>query len=297
MVATRRLTQLVDSALPKLDLPEDRLMVALSGGADSAALAYLAAESGRDIGLVHVDHQLQASPTMARAAHDIGQVFDIPVQTLTVQVGSGPSLEDRAREARYQVLEEIESAVVTGHTRDDSVETMLINLIRGTGLRGLTGIPRFRPPNIHRPMLSIARSETREIATLAGLPFIDDPMNADMSLTRNRIRLHILPLMRELNPQIDSALARTAEMLERDATYLDDVALPYQTEVLPTSVICTLPRVLADRVLHHALEEAGIDPSADRIARMWTVVSGESAQQDLAEGRVVVRRGPLIVVE
>lgn len=297
MVATRRLTQLVDSAVPQIDFPEDRLTVALSGGADSAALAYLATESGREIGLVHVDHQLEASPLMARAAQDISKMFGIPVQTVTVQVGSGPSIEDGAREARYEALEEIQSAVLTGHTRDDSVETMFINLIRGTGPRGLTGIPRFRPPNIHRPMLDITRSETREIATLAGLPFVDDPMNADMSLTRNRVRLHILPLMRELNPQLDSALARTADLLERDTSYLDDVALSHRSESLPASVLCTLPRVLADRVLHHALEEAGIGSSADRIARMWSVASGESARQDLAEGRAVVRRGALIVVE
>lgn len=297
MVATRRLRQLVDSALAQLDLPEDGLAVALSGGADSAALAYLATESGREIGLVHVDHQLEASPMMARAAHDIGEVFDLPVETIVVDVGSGPSLEERARDARYQALEKTESVVVTGHTRDDSVETILINLIRGTGPRGLAGIPHQRPPNIYRPMLNITRSETREIATLAGLPFVDDPMNADMSLTRNRIRSHILPLMRELNPQIDSALARTAEMLESDVDFLDQLASHHQTGVLSVSVIATLPKVLADRVLHHALETQAIAPTADRIGRMWSVVSGESQRQDLAEGRSVVRQGALLVIE
>lgn len=297
MVETRRLRQLVDSALPQLDLPEEGLVVALSGGADSAALAYLATESGREIGLVHVDHQLEASPMMARAAHGIGEVFDLPVETIVVDVGSGPSLEERARDARYQALEKTESVVVTGHTRDDSVETMLINLIRGTGPRGLAGIPRHRPPNIYRPMLNITRSETREIATLAGLPFVDDPMNADMSLTRNRIRSHILPLLRELNPQIDSALARTAEMLESDVDFLDQLASHHETGVLPVSLIATLPKVLADRVLHHALETQAIAATADRIGRMWSVVSGESQRQDLAEGRSVVRQGALLVIE
>lgn len=297
MVATRRLSQLVDSALPQIDLPEAPLVVALSGGADSAALAYLATESGREIDLVHVDHQLAASPIMARAAHAIGEVFDLPVETVTVDIGSGPSLEDRARDARYHALEKIESAVITGHTRDDSVETMLINLIRGTGPRGLTGIPRFRPPNVYRPMLCITRGETREIATLARLPFVDDPMNADMSLTRNRVRLHILPVMRELNPQIDSALARTAEILESDVDFLDELASRHQTGVLPVSVIVTLPKVLADRVLRVALEKVAIPPTADRIGRMWSVAGGESQRQDLAEGRSVVRRDALLVIE
>jgi len=297
VVATRRLSQLVESALPQLDLPENRLVVALSGGADSAALAYLATEVGKEIALVHVDHQLEASPVMVRAAHDIGKKFDLPVETVTVDVGSGSSLEDRARDARYRALEKIETAVVTGHTRDDSVETMLINLIRGTGPRGLIGIPCFRPPNIYRPMLGITRSETREIASLAGLPFVDDPMNADMSLTRNRIRHRILPLMRELNPQIDSALARTAEMLESDVDFLDQLASHHQTRALPVSLIVTLPKVLADRLLRFALQNATIAPTADRIGRMWSVASGESQRQDLAEGRSVVRRDALLVIE
>jgi tRNA(Ile)-lysidine synthase len=297
VVATRRLSELVASALSQLNLPEGRLTVALSGGADSATLALLAIESGREIDLAHVDHQLVASPTMTGAAREIASVLGVALDTFQVELGTGPSLEERARDARYRVLEQIDTSVVTGHTRDDSVETMLINLIRGTGPTGLTGIPRHRPPNIHRPMLSITRSETREIATLAGLPFVDDPMNADMLLTRNRIRLHILPLMRDLNPQIDEALARAGNLLERDRGFLEELASPHQTAAVPVSVVLTLPRALADRVLRHALEEAAIGPTADRIGRMWSVASGETDRQDLAERRAVVRRGALLVIE
>ena len=284
-------------ALAELDLPVGRLVVALSGGADSATLAHLASESGRDIGLVHVDHELDASPTMARAAGEIAEVFGVSLETFIVDVGQGASLEARARDARYHALENLEAVVATGHTRDDHIETMMINLIRGTGTRGLTGIPRFRPPNIYRPMLNITRSATREIATLAGLPFVDDPMNEDMSLTRNRIRRHILPLMRELNPQLDTALARTAETLESEIDFVDELASSHQTGVLPVSLIVTLPKVLADRLLHQALERAAITPSADRIGRMWAVAAGESQRQDLAEGWSVVRRGALLTIE
>jgi tRNA(Ile)-lysidine synthase len=297
VVATRRLTELVASARSKLDLPEGQLTVALSGGADSASLARLVLEEGRETGLIHVDHQLPASPLMAEAAHRVADVLGVPLQTARVDVGVGPSVENRARDARYQALAEVGGEVLTGHTRDDSVETILINLIRGTGPTGLIGIPRFRPPNIHRPILAVTRSETRELATLAGLPFLDDPMNEDLSLTRNRVRRHILPMMRELNPQIDTALVRAAELLERDNTYLDELALRHSGHPLPVSVIATLPKALADRVLRHALESAGISPAADRVARMWSVASGDSGRQDLAEGLSVVRRGALIAIE
>lgn len=297
MVATRRLIELVASARSKLDLPEGQLTVALSGGADSAALAYLTRELRREFGLIHVDHQLPASPLMAEAARRVADALDVRLRTVKVDVEVGSSVEERARDARYQALAEVGGSVVTGHTRDDSVETMLINLIRGTGPIGLTGIPRFRPPNIHRPMLAITRSETREMATLASLPFLDDPMNEDLSLTRNRIRRHILPMMRELNPQFDAALARTAELLERDNSYLDEMALRHTGDVLPVSVVVTLPRVLADRLLHRALDNAGIGPTADRIGRMWSVISGESDRQDLAEGLLVVRRGAIVAIE
>lgn len=274
-------------------------MVALSGGADSAALAYLALETGCDVRAVHVDHQLPASPRLSAAADRIAASLGIPLQLRTVTVPAGPSPENQARRARYEALSLVESTVVTGHTRDDSIETLLINLIRGTGPAGLTGIPRFRPPNIHRPILEVTRAETREIATLAGLDFVDDPMNLDMGLTRNRVRLEVLPLLRAINPQVEPALARTAAILSRDFEYLDQMTpvLAGAGDSVPVSVVLTLPRPLADRILHEILERTGVGPSADRIERMWSVASGESDRQDLADGRVVVRREALLVVE
>ncbi len=297
MAETRRLSELVSATLPRLDLPEGPVEVALSGGADSATLAYLSIESGFEVQALHIDHQLPASPTMALAAGEVAGTLGIELEVEQVALGEGPSPEEQAREARYVVLVDRELPVLTGHTRDDSVETMLINLIRGTGPSGLTGIPRFRRPNIYRPMLAVTRSETREIATLAGLPFVDDPMNEDLSLTRNRIRLELLPLMRELNPQVDAALARTAATLERDREYLEKSAAEHFGRALPVSAVTTLPRALADRVLYRALEESGIGPTSDRIGRMWSVASGESQRQELTEGHVVVRRGALLVIE
>ncbi|MGH3650178.1 MAG: tRNA lysidine(34) synthetase TilS [Acidimicrobiia bacterium] len=298
MVATRRLTELITGALPSLQLPEGPHVIALSGGADSAALALLGVESGRQATALHIDHGLPGSPAMADAAGAVAAMLDLQLDVEAVQLQAGPSTEERAREARYGVFQRIDGPVLTGHTRDDSVETMLINLVRGTGPVGLTGIPRHRPPNIYRPILELTRSETREIATLAGLPFVDDPMNQDMTLTRNRMRLGVLPLIREINPQADGALARLAGILDRDVTYLEEMSARYYTGPdIPIGLVQTLPRVLADRLLRRALEEVGVGPTADRLDRMWSVASGQSDRQDLADGRVVTRRGALLVIE
>jgi tRNA(Ile)-lysidine synthase len=297
VAATRRLNELISATLPRLHAPDGTVVVALSGGADSAALGYLLARTGRPFTALHIDHGLAASKMLAEAAADVASRLDVGFETVRVELGEEGSPEERARHARYEVFDRSELAVLTAHTRDDNVETMLINLIRGTGPAGLGGIPRFRPPRVHRPILDVTRDETREIATHAGLPFVDDPMNEDASLTRNRVRRAILPLMRELNPQIDSALARTAELLQRDHSYLEELAGEHSASVLPASVVTTLPEVLGGRLIRRALEANGIRPTSDRIGRVWSVASGTSDRQELADGRQVVRRGALLVIE
>lgn len=296
MAATRRLSELVSASLPLLDLPPGRLVVALSGGADSACLAFLCRESGLSVSAVHIDHQLPASPLMTDAATRVAAVLEIDMETIRVVLDDGPSLEERARNARYAALETIEASVVTGHTRDDSAETMLINLIRGTGGGGLRGIPRHRPPNIYRPLIEMTRDVTREIAALAGLPFVDDPMNDEMALTRNRVRAEILPRMREINPQVEAALARAAAFVDADNELLDGIA-GGTGPVVAASVVSTLPRPIADRLVRGFLEANAIGPTANRIARVWSVAIGESDRQDLTGGRSVLRRGAMLVVE
>lgn len=297
MAATRRLSELVASALSRLNLPPGRPTVALSGGADSAALAHLAAEAGAEPLLLHVHHGFHASDVLAAAAGRIAAQLGLPLEVIAVDVAEGPSLEAMARAARYGVFDQIDQPVLTGHTRDDSVETMMINLIRGTGIDGLSGIPYHRPPNVYRPILAISRSETREIAALAGLEFYDDPMNETLDLARNRVRHVILPRMRELNPRLDEAMTRTSATLSADAGFLDAAAGALPPAELAVGVLITLPSPLGDRLVRRWLESHDVEVSAEIVARVWSVVSGGTPTQDLEGGRRVTRDRAVIRIE
>lgn len=297
MVATRRLSELVAGALDGLDVPSGPVTVALSGGADSAALALLVTEAGVESSCLHIDHGLPASPMMSKAADAVAAHLGLDIETVEVTLPSGASPEAVARGVRYEVFIAVPGPLLTAHTRDDNAETVVINLVRGTGSRGLAGIPPFRPPNIHRPLLGVTRSDTREMASLAGLPFGDDPMNDDLTLTRNRVRRTILPLLAEMNPQIVETLARSGELLSRDAVYIDSqVPKPKGPEVA-TGLVRALPRPLADRLLSDLLRTVGMSVTSDRLERVWEVVRGESRQHDLADGKTVSRRGALVVIE
>lgn len=298
MAGTRRLNDLIEGALSRARLPDGDVTVALSGGADSAALAHLCAISGASTRAVHVHHGYPASDALADAAQKISGSLGIPIHTIEVQVSSGASPEERARDVRYQALLAIDGPVLTAHTRDDNVETVLINLIRGSGPDGLGGIPDFRPPNVHRPILQVTRSETREIATLAGLDFLDDPMNRDQSLTRNRIRMRLLPVLREFNPSIDEAISRAAAAIRDEIADADEAAAGVTIGGdLPVSVMAALPRPVAMRVMRRWLTANEVAVSADTLARVWSVVDGESTRQELNGGRSVVRREAILTID
>ncbi|MGD2060031.1 MAG: tRNA lysidine(34) synthetase TilS [Acidimicrobiia bacterium] len=297
MARSSRLTELVGSARSRLRFPDGPFTVALSGGADSATLAFLAVESGPGADAIHIDHGLPASPMLRMAAAEIAGRLGIDLEIVFVELGEGPSLEDRARTARYEVLDSWGQNVLTAHTREDNAETILINLIRGTGPSGLAGIPFHRPPRTYRPMLDVTRDETREIASLAGLPFRDDPMNSDLELIRNRLRHQIIPQLREMNPRVVDALARAATAVGADTALLDGMVAEIDTTAgVPVAVLTTLPRPLSDRVLGRLLAANGVGVTDDRLIRARSVVEGEAPRQDLADGRIIERRDAMVVV-
>lgn len=306
MVGTRRLSMLAESMNGRLRLPDGPLITALSGGADSAALAYLSLDRTRRA--VHVDHGLPNSKLMRESATAVARSLDLELTVEEVSVSGGPSPEGQARRARYAAFAETTAGggtLTTAHTKDDDVETVLLNIIRGTGSQGLGGIPYYRPPNVFRPMLAITRSETRELATLAGLPFKDDPMNDDPSLTRNIVRSRVLPILTELNPQVTDSVSRMALAIGSDNAHLDKTAaqIPIlqgdQNAGVAVGDLVSVPRPVGDRVLKVMLTHVigGDMVTARRLQGLWSVVTGSAKAFELSAGVVARRRGPILAIE
>jgi tRNA(Ile)-lysidine synthase len=222
----------VRSSLP----PDGLVLVALSGGPDSLALAAaLAFEAPGRSGAVVVDHGLQdgSDAVAARAAEQAESLGLSPVRVVRVTIAGEGGPEAAARTARYAALastaaEEGAVAVLLGHTLDDQAETVLLGLARGSGSGSLQGMAPVAGL-YRRPLLGIRRSTTVQACADAGLEPWADPHNDDPAYTRVRVRSQVLPVLEaEIGPGVAEALARTAEQLREDeeafATMIDEVA-------------------------------------------------------------------------
>lgn len=201
------------------------VIVGLSGGADSTALLMVLLRLGYRCTAVHCNFHLRGAESdrdqqfVKELCQELGVELKVcSYDTLSYAKENGISIEMAARELRYADFERImkdtgADAVCIAHHRDDSVETVLLNLIRGTGIKGLTGI---KPRNDHiiRPLLCVSRQQIEDWLHKEGQPYITDSTNLETDYTRNKIRLQLLPLMRAINPDADNAIATTAAHLQ-----------------------------------------------------------------------------------
>ena len=226
----------VDRALDALGVDRAApVLVACSGGPDSAALAHAAmalASAGRlgPVTLCHVDHRLR--PDSARDGELVAALAASGgAGSVTVAVDvprDRGSLEAAAREVRYRALfavaaERRARAILVAHTARDQVETVLMRLLRGTGVAGLAGIPARRDL-IARPLLAMTREAVEDYVRTHAIPIADDPSNRDVRHARNQVRLEVLPALRRMNPSVDAALLRLAAAAGEARAALDYAA-------------------------------------------------------------------------
>ena len=261
----------------------DHLLVAVSGGPDSVALLWtlviLSPEYELRLTTAHLNHGLRGAEARAeeRFVQSLSAGMGIDCISKTVDIralrkGSGKSLEEVGREERYRFLDATAAAcgaekIATGHQRDDQAETVLINLLRGSGLEGLKGIVPAREGRIIRPLLQVGREEILEFLGREGLTYFMDRSNMSPHFLRNRIRHQLIPeLIARYNPGIVKGLSRTAEIVRREDDYLQ--AMVRQTlcrwgvtpgeadTVLPLADLIGLHAALQGRVIKRLLEAA-----------------------------------------
>jgi tRNA(Ile)-lysidine synthase len=247
------------------------LVLAVSGGADSTALALVLAELREEFGLVlhivHFDHRARPRSAAADAAF-VGEIANHVGATLRVgRAAAAPKSEDDARYARYEFLRRVASelgatAVATGHTRDDQAETVLLHLTRGTGLAGLAGM-RPERDGIVRPLLTLGRADTVAVCAAAGITPREDPSNRSLLFARNRVRHRVLPELAKLNPDVTSAIARLAEA----AASVADIAADHAA--------ATLDRASSDDAIALDRLPGQGDARSDALALWWERRTGQ----------------------
>lgn len=222
-----------------------RLLVAVSGGQDSLCLIKLLLDLqskwGWEIAIAHCDHRWrQDSQANAHHVANLSQAWSIPfyLKTTNQLLNS----EAAAREWRYTALCSLATAfkssyIVTGHTASDRAETLLYNLMRGTGADGLQSLTWQRPlvdgVVVVRPLLEVTRFQTAQFCQDLHLPIWEDSTNQELKYARNRIRHELLPYLSEnFNPRVESALAQTAELLQAEVEYLEQAAAQLLQEAM-----------------------------------------------------------------
>ncbi|WP_430647778.1 tRNA lysidine(34) synthetase TilS [Agromyces sp. GXS1127] len=298
------------------------LLVALSGGPDSLALAAAAAfeapRAGWRAGAIVVDHGLQpGSSEQADAAASVARDLGLdPVLVERVEAGAAPGgegPEGAARAARYAALDAAARAtgaevVLLGHTLDDQAETVLLGLARGSGSASLGGMAA-RSGRYARPLLGIRRATTRQACLDAGLAPWDDPHNADPAYARVRVRERVLPVLEaELGPGVAEALARTAEQLREDEQafadqieeFIEEICEPAEAGIaISSAALAANPAALRQRVIRHVVDsEFGVSLSRVQtleVARLVTDWHGQGPI-DLPRGIRATRAGAHVVL-
>lgn len=274
--------------------PGDKIVCAVSGGADSMALLWslylLKEEWDLDLSAAHFNHNLRGEESRRdeNFVRDFCAGYGIPLYVGSAEVKPGKKgLEAAARDARYAFLRTLPGKIATAHTADDNAETILLHLVRGTGLKGLGGIMP-RNGNVIRPMLCVTRTQVEALLEEYCVPHIEDSSNSEDQFLRNRLRHSVMPLLRDENPRIAENLSAMALRLRRDEEALSAMADPNAD--IPT-LRAQSPAVRA-RSLEQFLKASGVrEPEGVHIAQAEALVfSGNPSARANFPGVTIARR-------
>ena len=307
------------------DVLQKGILLGLSGGMDSMLLlhllARLSAREGIPVAALHVEHGIRGEEALRDAAFAkvAAEKLGIPFLSVSVNVPAIAEseclgIEETARRVRYECLERAVreggyGAIATAHHATDNAETVLLHLSRGSGLKGMCGIPDYRLQNgvpLVRPLLSLSSEEIRSAVLKEGIPFVTDSTNADTAYRRNFVRAELLPRFKDLNPSFDTAVSRMCESMREDSDLLEHLAdeayeRAAREDVLSKKVLLSLHPALRYRVLTRAYRHAA--PHAPSLERVHTDAILERLKRDgdfavsLPEGIRAVLRADCLLFE
>lgn len=275
--------------------PGDTVICALSGGADSVALTFamklLAEVWDFRVAAAHFNHHLRGEESQRDAdfVKKFCKDFEIPLYLGEGEVTAGAKgLEAAARDARYAFLKSLPGKIATAHTADDNAETLIMHLVRGTGLRGLGGITPVMGKLI-RPMLTVTRRDVEAFLEEYSLPHMEDSSNASSDFLRNRIRHEVMPVLRRENPRFSENLTAMAQNLRLDEACLSE---SLEENLPPVSRLRQLHPALRRRYVERFLRQSGVkEPEQIHIAQTEALLYAEnpSAKIHLPGGVAVGR--------
>lgn len=297
---------------------DERILIALSGGQDSLCLTKvlidLSSRWSWKLLVAHCDHGWSSDQGIAEHVESLVKAWNLPFYLQKSQ-DALPEKEEAARNWRYQILQEIASrekcsTIVTGHTQSDRAETLLYNLIRGSGSSGLASLNWLRMlPNgskLVRPMLNISRSDTERFCNYFGLAIWQDAVNQKLEYARNRLRLEVIPyLMDHFNPQVEQQLSQTGEILKAEDEYLNSLVEPLINQMiegvsLERKALKNLPLALQRRVIRYYLSQVLLKmPNFEQIEETINLLSAPNGSKTSTfAGKAVLQvQGNWIIVK
>ena len=285
---------------------DDVVVVGVSGGADSVALLHALHSLKQELGITvfacHVNHNLRGEESKRdeQFVHDLCDGKNIPVRfySIDIKADKHESVEERARKLRYECFEklcsELDAKLATAHTASDNAETVFLNILRGTGTKGLGGIPPVRG-NIIRPLLRCTRDDIEGYCKDNGLEYVTDSSNLSDDYTRNKLRHRIIPLLREFNPSLFEAVSRMTSAVYDDNLLLEKIAaeakaIAQTDDGFSCEKLSELEHPVLCRVVSGILSENGIEPSALRINECVEIIHAKKGKINLCRNKFAVVR-------